>query len=247
MIGLIDWGIGGIGIYKQIRERLGGVPVNYFSDTGATPYGKMSGSELARRLDTIIGHLKTNGSTRILIACNAASTAIPNLSHHGIRIEGVIEPAVRLAVRSNPKKLGLVGGRRTVLSGIYRKAFADNGIIVMQRIAQPLSGLIESGDTGSEKLQAEAKRILEPLRNCSHILLACTHYPAIKSILANNVSAATALIDPAAEVVDSIAKEKMSYDGVSRFFTTGDPVAMKAAALNAFGLKIDKVERVTLP
>jgi glutamate racemase len=57
MLGMIDWGIGGISVYKLLKERLGDVPVVYLSDTGVTPYGKMARVELARRLDAVIGHL----------------------------------------------------------------------------------------------------------------------------------------------------------------------------------------------
>ena len=56
-LGIIDWGIGGIGVYKLIKERRPEVSVVYFSDTGVMPYGKMSRAELAARLDAVIGFL----------------------------------------------------------------------------------------------------------------------------------------------------------------------------------------------
>ena len=74
-LGIIDWGIGGISIYKVIKEMLG-VPVIYFSDTGVTPYGKMTRGKLVSRLNAVIGHLKSDGVTHLAIGCNAASTAI---------------------------------------------------------------------------------------------------------------------------------------------------------------------------
>ena len=91
MLGIIDWGIGGIGVYKALKERLGDLPVVYFSDTGTTPYGKMSKRELNGRLDQVIAFLKAQGAANIVIACNAASTAIPYLDKTGVSIEGVIE------------------------------------------------------------------------------------------------------------------------------------------------------------
>src|SRR5436190_107584 len=172
-LGIIDWGIGGVSIYKLIKEQFGGVPVTYFSDTGVTPYGKMSRPELVSRLDAVIEYLKSRGATHIVIGCNAASTAIRLLADHDIPIEGVIESAVEAAAKHKPNRLGLIGGRRTVVSGVYRRALTARGIAVEQRIAQPLSGLIESGDISSKKLQSEAKHILAPIKNCSHILLAC--------------------------------------------------------------------------
>ncbi len=240
-LGIIDWGIGGIGIYKLIKEQRPDVSVIYFSDTGSTPYGKMSRAELVARLNAVIGFLKTKGVTHLVIGCNAASTAIPFLDFQGLKVEGVIESAVAMTVRLKPNRVGLIGGRRTVLSGVHRKAFAAHGIKVEQRIAQPLSGLIESGDISSNKLRAECKRILSPIRNCSHILLACTHYPAIVDVMKNFVSANTGFIDPATELVKRTTKWKLK-DGSDLFLTSGDVVEMKTAARIAFGVKIRAVK-----
>jgi glutamate racemase len=237
-LGIIDWGIGGISVYKLITEQLGAIPITYFSDTGARPYGKMTRPELARRIDTVVEFLKAKGVTHLVIGCNAASTAIPFLIEHDIPIEGVIEPAVAMTARLKPVRLGVIGGRRTVLSGVYRRAFAKRGIVVRQRIAQPLSGLIESGDISSNDLYREAARILAPIRNCSHILLACTHYPAITPVLKSVVSTKTEFLDPAAELVHKVAHWKLPTEGGSEFLTTGNAAQMKASAKTAFSVDI---------
>jgi glutamate racemase len=239
---IIDWGIGGISIYKLLRESGVDVPVTYFSDTGATPYGKMSRRELSQRLDAVITWLAGQGATHIVIGCNAASTAIPQLSDIDIPILGMIEPAVDVASRMKPARLAVIGGRRTVLSGVYRDAFAARGITVEQRIAQPLSALIEGGDMGSADFHAAARRILTPIRNSSHILLACTHYPAAAESLRRHVSGSTEFIDPAGEVVRRIAEWSLGpTPGDDAFYTTGDPRAMKKAALLAFGVRLHRV------
>lgn len=244
-IAIIDWGIGGISIYKLVKEKLG-LPVVYFSDTGATPYGKMSRSELVSRLNSVIAFLKDRGVTHLVIGCNAASTAIPFLSDQGLKIEGMIENAVSASMKYKPKRLAVIGGRRTVVSGVYRKGFAAHGMKIEQRIAQPLSGLIESGDISSDKLRNEAKKILDPIRNCSHILLACTHYPAITSLLEELVSPKTEFIDPAGSLVKKISKWKVETEGVEEFLTSGDAKTMKRSAQLAFGVEIDVIAKVRI-
>jgi glutamate racemase len=244
MLGIIDWGIGGISVYKLIKDRRPDDPIVYFSDTGVTPYGKMSRTELAERLNSVIGFLKTKGVTHLVIGCNAASTAIPFLDPQGLKIEGVIDAAVEMTAKLKPKRLGLLGGRRTVVSGVYRKAFAARGITVEQRVAQPLSGLIEGGDVSSDTLRAECKRILRPIRNCSHILLACTHYPAIAETIREFVAPDTVLVDPAAELVNRTDRWKPNADGPDAFYTSGDGVGMKRSAKNAFGCNISEIRRV---
>jgi glutamate racemase len=244
-LGILDWGIGGIGVYKLIKEQLGDVGVVYFSDTGTTPYGKMTKPELVARLNEVIAFLKTQRVTHLLIGCNAASTAIPFLKTDGITIEGVIDNAVRTTAKLKPKRLGVIGGRRTILSGVYRKAFTKRGLPVEQRIAQPLSGLIESGDTSSEKLKTEAEQILTPLKNCSHILLACTHYPAIENVLREYVSPKTNFIDPASGLVEVVRKWKLSPSD-EIFLTTGDAPMMKTAAMKAFGFRMKNVKQISI-
>ncbi|KXK01402.1 MAG: glutamate racemase [Acidobacteria bacterium OLB17] len=245
-IGIIDWGIGGIGVFLQIRKRFPHSAVTYFSDTGFTPYGKTSRRELVGRLIQVVRSLEESGVSRIVIGCNAASTAVDAFANDRVEVSGVIEPAIRLAARLRPKRLGLIGGRRTVVSGVYRRGFAAKNIRVEQRIAQPLSGLIESGDTGSELLHSEAKRILAPLANCSHILLACTHYPAITDVLAKYVSATTKFIDPAEAVAASLSVSRTVNDGDDVFLTSGDPKEMRRAAKAAWGVRLKAPKRVRI-
>lgn len=244
-LGIIDWGIGGISVYRRVKERLGDIAVTYFSDTGATPYGKMARRELVTRLTSVVEFLKTRKVTHVAIGCNAASTAIDDLASIDLPIVGVIKPAVAMTARHKPKKLGLIGGRRTVVSGVYRRAFQQHGIEVQQRIAQPLSGIIEGGDISSERLRSEAHRILSPIRNCSHILLACTHYPAIEPMLKRLVSPDSVFLDPASELVKHVARWDLPL-GAAEFLTTGEAAQMKLSARRAFGVDIRHAEIVRL-
>jgi glutamate racemase len=244
-LGIVDWGIGGISILKLITQQGGELSATYFSDTGVTPYGKMSRRELVGRLNAVIRFLcGGRGVTHLAIGCNAACTALPDLIAGDLRVIGVIEPAVKLAAGLRPQRLGLIGGRRTVLSGEYRGAFARHGIDVHQRIAQPLSGMIESGDTSSDELNAACQRILAPLKNSSHILMACTHYPAIESVLRQYVSAETVFIDPASAMIDAIKTWGPLPMGRTEYLTSGDTQKMKLAARAAFDWNIPQVEKI---
>ena len=244
-LGIVDWGIGGIGISKLARSRIGNVPIVYFSDTGVTPYGRMSRQDLVSRLNDVIAFLRSLGVTHLVLGCNAASTVIPLLNVDGLQVKGVIESAVRITERMRPGRLALIGGRRTVLSGIYRRAFAERGIEIEQRIAQPLSALIESGDVSSPELRAHIRTIVSPIRQCSHLLLACTHYPAIIPVLKDFVSGESIFIDPAGELVTEIARWRLPGGGTDTFLTSGDPGRMQDAAWKAFGVRINNAKRVS--
>ena len=245
-LAILDWGIGGLSIHKLVQELRKNIAVLYLSDTGVTPYGRMSRGALVARLHAVIAYLQTRGVTHLVIGCNAASTAIPYLQVCDLKIEGVIESAVSLTVQVQPARLALIGGRRTVLSGVYRQAFAERGIQVAQRIAQPLSALIEKGDVSSDELRAECRRILSPIKNCSHLLLACTHYPAIASVLREFVSEKTVFIDPAGVLVNRIKRWELPPGGADVFLTTGEPAQMRRAARQAFSFHTGKVKPITI-
>lgn len=246
LLGIVDWGIGGISINSLVKSQLGNLPIIYLSDTGVTPYGKMSRGELVSRVTTVINFLGSHGATHVIVGCNAASTVIPFLDKTRMKVEGVIECAVRVTLGMRPSRLALLGGRRTVLSGIYRRAFAEEGIHVTQRIAQPLSALIESGDVSSSELRNRCEKILQPIRNCSHLLLACTHYPAIIPVLKEFVSENTVIINPIGELIEIIKRWKLPVHGRDLFFTTGDAEKMKRAAWKAFGFRIKTAKRVEI-
>jgi glutamate racemase len=60
----VDWGIGGIGLVRALDRAAPGLPVLYWSDAGATPYGQMRVDQLAGRLTTVVEALAELGATR---------------------------------------------------------------------------------------------------------------------------------------------------------------------------------------
>ena len=248
-LGILDWGIGGVGLYAKARARLPGLPIVYWSDAGTVPYGRQAPAELARRLVAIARWLKGEaGVTHLAIACNAASSVLPaiDLTDGTLpEITGIIEHGARAALRLTVpgQTIGVVGGRRTILSGAYRRALS--GRAVRQRIAQPISARVEAGDVGSEGLRRELDVIMAPLREVNLLVLACTHYPALRRAFAERAPKA-GIVDPAAELlawsVDAWELDSAVTVGErDRVLTTGDVEAMARSARLAFGMELDPV------
>ena len=248
-LGILDWGIGGVGFYALARARLPKLPVVYWSDAGAVPYGKQAPAELARRVAAIARWMKREaGVTHLAVACNAASSVLPaiDLADDTLpEITGVIKHGVRAALqRTAPGQIvGVVGGRRTILSGAYRRALP--GRTVRQRVAQPISARVEAGDLGSEALGRELDAIMAPLRDVDLLVLACTHYPALRSAFAQRAPGAE-IVDPAAELlawaVDAWQLDEVAPgSGPDRVLTTGNIHATARSARLAFGMQLDPV------
>lgn len=246
---IMDWGIGGLSVYNEIRARLPHLSVVYYSDSGKAPYGKMSSQELKHRLQDVIGFFSSRGITHFVVACNAASTVLPALEHgfrrRGLKVTGVIARGVEIIRKSKFSDVGVIGGRRTILSKSYTLPFSSSRKNVRGRIAQPLSALIEKGELNTPVMVKTLQQILTPLKNCDALVLACTHYPAISGQI-QKILPRTKLLDPAEATADFVKKtwqwkKKKGARGAVVFVTSGSVSQMKKSAHLAFQVKITQV------
>jgi glutamate racemase len=242
-LGIVDWGIGGIGLLRQLDRSAPGLPVIYWSDTGAVPYGKQQAAELSNRLRAVVAELAARGCTDVVLACHSASTVAPLLEDCAIPVSGIIEHALRAVPDDLNGTVGVVGGRRTITSGVYRRALACRGLPAISRVAQPLSAHIEAGRIGTPEFRRDLDRIVAPIRGAAALVLACTHYPAAAGEFAAALPG-TLLIDPAAGAAAAIAGPASATGAQRTFLTTGDPVEMTRSARLAWNYGIEKPLRI---
>lgn len=237
-IGICDYGIGGISLYRHLREKCD-CDIVYFSDTGVVPYGQMPAEELRERVAKVVTFLFDEGAEYVAVACNAASTELPD----DPRVAGMIRYGIETVRKENIQVVGIVGGYRTVESGVYRIPLEKCGIRVLQQPAQALSIHIEAGDIASDQLQAEVQSIFEPLRTCGSVLLACTHYP----VISDRIQAAfpgMRLLDPMEHMITDLLKQWKPFAGsrTDRWITSGNAEKMSRAGKNAFGVELTNIE-----
>ncbi|MFL5386912.1 MAG: glutamate racemase [Longimicrobiaceae bacterium] len=240
-LAVVDWGIGGLGFARLLAARHPAVPVVYLSDAGCTPFGTLPRRALAARVDALLRHLAdAHGVDHAVLACNAASTVIAELAapRRGVAVTGVIAPAVEALSRRPPARIGVIGGRRTVASGVYGRALRATGHHVRQRVAQPLSAHVEAGRLDGAEVRRDVVRILAPLGDVELLVLACTHYPALAPLLAECCPRA-ALFDPVEATLARVEREwplaeAAAQGGGHRVLTTGDAEAMRRSARLAF-------------
>lgn len=238
-IGICDWGIGGAGICGMLRSE-SDTDIVYLSDTGYTPYGRVPEDELRARLQRVFDYFGSLGINQVIVACNAASTVIPQ--HPGI--SGVIEHGIRLVQKLQPAEVAVVGGIRTIESGIYKKRLEAADIRVQQRVGQPLSARIEAGDLDSDGLHADIADIFAPIKHIKHILLACTHYPLISDHILH-YTGPLQLLDPAREMCDHILQNRDLGPGRRqlRWQTTGNTEQMQYSLQKAYRITDVSIEK----
>ncbi len=258
-IGLIDWGIGGLSVYRKLKSNLPKIDIIYLSDAGAVPYGKMSAAKLVLRLNKACEFFRQRGVFDIVIACNAASTVLEQLrlANRDLNLSGMLDSGAKLIRSSKLRRCLILGGKRTIESKYFQNEFLKSRITIEAKVAQPWSAFIEKGDISSLALKQSLRKVLSNLKfSPSVVLLACTHYPAIASQVQALLPNAL-LLDPASEIVNQLAREfhfdsqrsaaaNSARRGSVIFYTTGSISAMRSGAKKAFGVKIGVVQKIIL-
>lgn len=212
-IGVFDSGIGGLTVLKELLSRLPGESFVYFGDTARVPYGTKSADAVKRFTRESMHLLLDRGVKMIVIACNTASSEVlPEFeSEFTVPIVGVIEPGVRAAVAATKRRrIGVIGTPGTIRSGAYQSkimAKLPDAVVIPQ--ACPLFvPLVEEGwiDTPVTRLVAhEYLRVYEK-SNIDALVLGCTHYPLLKTVIADVVGEGVALVDSAIETAREVAR-----------------------------------------
>ncbi len=237
-IGVFDSGLGGLTVLKAIVERLPGEDTIYLGDTARFPYGIKSADTVVRYSEQNAAFLVDKGIKLLVVACNTASVnSLPVLkSRWDIPVVGVIEPGARAAAaRTKSGRVGVIGTRATIDSGAYERSIGRLlPTAAVFGVPCPLFvSLAEEGWTDNDVADLVAGKYLAPFRGTGidTLVLGCTHYPLLKSVIRNAVGSSISLIDSATETAKEVADvlEKLKWQGssasrtVRRFYVTDSP------------------------
>ncbi|MDM8535812.1 glutamate racemase [Desulfobacterales bacterium HSG17] len=222
MIGIFDSGIGGLTVVQALKTLLPEYDMTYFGDTARTPYGSKSAKSVMEYALQDTEFLINKGAKLIVVACNTASSiAMKALTEKfNIPIFEVITPAAELAVQVSPKlRIGVIGTRATVNSGIYEKKILklNPDARILSYPCPLLVPLVEEGWIKKPETRMIVKKYLHPLkvRQIDTLILGCTHYPILKDTIQIKIGKRVKLIDSSvaiAENVKSFLKSNPKFD-----------------------------------
>lgn len=254
MIGIFDSGIGGLTVVRALRVRRPDLPFVYLGDTARAPYGTKGPETIRRYSEECARFLIGKGAGAIVIACNTASalaTEHLRATFPDTPVFEVIAPAVEAALASTRNdRIGVIGTRATVASGVYEKRLkaARPGIRVHSNPAPLLVSLVEENWLREPETEAIVGKYLAPLaeKGVDALILGCTHYPILKSLIATRLGPGVALVDSAEAVAAAfcatIEKEtplqELLSGGASSFFVTDPTPAFAALGSAWLGLPV---------
>jgi len=118
MIGILDSGVGGLSIYKVIKEEHSNLGVVYFADKKNFPYGDKSERKLREITSYAVNTLVNHDADIVIIACNSATVSTIKFlrTQFDVPIIG-IEPAVKQAAKETKSGIiGIMATKRTLKS-----------------------------------------------------------------------------------------------------------------------------------
>ena len=95
-IGVIDSGVGGLTVAKEIMRQLPNETIYYLGDIARCPYGPRPGDEVKQFTTQLANKLMQFDIKMLVIACNTTTVALEHLQQMlPIPVIGVIEPGSR--------------------------------------------------------------------------------------------------------------------------------------------------------
>lgn len=203
-IGVLDSGLGGLSIWRELRSSFPRESLIYYGDGKHLPYGNKTAHELTTYVDFAVRRLIDAGAKLIVVACNTATSLVIDHLRASYSVPFVgLEPAIKPAVETT--RSGVIGVLATeaTLGGHYfceaQERYGDY-VQILSAVGEGFVELVERSQEQSECARACVASVLEPMleAGADRIVLGCTHYPflagAMREVIADRE---VALIDSA--------------------------------------------------
>ncbi len=218
-IGILDSGLGGLSVLREIQALLPGESLHYVGDSAWCPYGPKPVAQIRERVFAITDHLLSLGAKLIVVACNSATiAAVESLrAAYPIPFTGM-EPAVKPAAALT--RSGVVGVLATEasLAGEKYLRLVNSHAASLRLITRPCPEfveLVEAGILDGPEAEAAVACHLAPLlhEGADVVVLGCTHYPFLRPVMERFVGPDVAVIDTGAAVARQV-RRRLEQDGL---------------------------------
>ncbi len=211
-IGVFDSGIGGLTVLKELALQFPQESFLYLGDTARLPYGSKSPQTIRKYCEQNIHFLKEQNVKAVVIACNTASSQVPEKEISGLPVYNVIDPGAERALAMAPSaRIGVLGTRATINSQAYTKAILklNEQAHVFDQACPLFVPLAEEGWDHDPVTNLIVFRYLSPLlqNNIDALILGCTHYPILKSSIARVTGSSIELVDSGEAIALWIGKD----------------------------------------
>lgn len=234
IIGIFDSGVGGFSVLKEVKKNTN-ADIIYYGDCLNAPYGNRSKEEIVFLIKNIISHLKSQGVTHFVSACNSMSvhTTEDLIKEAGIEKENYLDMVTvikKFLSIDKDSSILIVGTNATIDSGVYQNLLSDKIKNINTFIPKDLAQAVE--EDNREIIRNNIKDILNHANKVktTHVLYACTHYPLVHDEFEkykNEIDWKGDFIDPAMYVSQAVKDWDLSGGGSILFQTSKETDVFK--------------------
>lgn len=263
-IGILDSGVGGLSIWKEIVRQLPDESTIYLADSINCPYGEKKEEEIFSLAKRLVQFLVKNKAKIVVVACNTITVVcIDKLRSEfkNLPIVGLV-PAVKVAAEvSQNKRIGILSTPITARS-VYQKNLIEKftkDCKVINIGTDELVPYIEKGEIESREVKEVVRKTLKEFldNGVDTIAIGCSHFPFLKKLIGKTMGDKVKILDSGEAVARHVKRvltnnNNLSFSSSTQhlFYTTGNADQFKTVAKKLVGEKfrdlINSVQSVLL-
>lgn len=240
-IGILDSGLGGLTIWKEIVALLPHESTIYIADSQYAPYGMLSSEEIYKLSKRLIDFLIAKEAKVIVIACNTITVSCLDrlrTDYPGMAIIGTV-PVVKTAAEvTQNNRIGVLSTTYTANSSYQKnliEKFAGN-CLFFNHGTDALVSFVERGELSGDKLEQTLSEVLLQFKQekIDTLALGCTHFPFLRKQMQKILGEKVTILDsgPAIarqvkRVLENKKSETKTESHTYSFFTTGNTQVAK--------------------
>jgi glutamate racemase len=243
-IGILDSGIGGLTVAREVCSQLPGHDVIYWGDTARMPYGSRHPDRIREYAAQGADVLVKAGARLLVVACHTiAATAGTDLAgKSGLPVFSILDAAVEVAIAASRKNsFGVIATRATVESGAYEENIRQrNPKAKIYTAAAPLLvSLVEEGWINTPETHRVVKNCLHPLkmRQIDTLILGCAHLSLLKKTISRKAGTQITVVDAGVplslkvrEFIESAPEASSGRGGTLRVFVSEKTAHLEKSA-----------------
>lgn len=219
-IGVVDSGVGGLTVVKEMLKVLPNEKIIYIGDTARCPYGPRPAGEVIKFTFDMAEALKKQHIKLLVVACNTATAVALDLLQEKMPfpVIGVIFPGARAAIKATKThEIAVLGTVGTIKSGAYEKAILalSSSASIVPLACPKFVPVVESGEYEGPIAKKVVEETLLPLKEKKFdtIILGCTHYPLLSGFIKEMVGPDVKVLSSGEETVKDI-QDLLDYHGM---------------------------------
>ena len=211
-IGILDSGVGGITVLKEIQKELPNENYLYLGDTQNFPYGNKTKEEIIKFAIKNVEYLIKQDVKIIIIACGTVTSQAIDVLHskYEIPIIGIIEPTIEYIKKQNYKEIGVIATEGTIRSGAWESKLKEKipNIEVVNRACPMLATIAEEGRATGEEGRNAIKEYMKPFKEkkIDKIILGCTHFPIYEQVIRDELKYDVELINTGKTIAQELTR-----------------------------------------